>query len=75
MSSDWVRYFFEIESDIVSWCSFVVKKEGTAKKDHFKSILLMKGNNFEELLPNIVNKGTLLHSSLYVGMCVMDCFS
>ncbi|WP_179132112.1 MULTISPECIES: hypothetical protein [unclassified Paenibacillus] len=43
MSSDWVRYFFEIESDIVSWCSFVVKKEGTAKKDHFKIHLVGEG--------------------------------
>jgi hypothetical protein len=70
-----VRYFFEIESDIVSWCSFVVKKEGTAKKDHFGIHLWVKGNNFEELLPNIVNKGALLHSSLFTGMGVMDCFS
>jgi hypothetical protein len=33
MSSDWVRYFFEIESDIVSRCGFAVKREGTAKKE------------------------------------------
>ncbi|MEC0198689.1 hypothetical protein P4H35_20315 [Paenibacillus taichungensis] len=75
MSSDWVRYFFEIESDIVSWCSFVVKRKERLRRIISKSILLVKGNNFEELLPNIVNKGALLHSSLFTGMGVMDCFS
>ncbi|MGE6574809.1 hypothetical protein ACQKFM_07800 [Paenibacillus xylanexedens] len=42
MSSDWVRYFFEIESDIASWCSFAVKKEGTAKRK-FQIQLVGKG--------------------------------